>query len=212
MAPSPITSWQIEGEKKWKQWQIFSSWALKSLNGDFSHEIRRQFLLGGNAITNLHCIRKQKQHFTDKGPYSQGYGLSSSHLWMRELDSKEGREQKNWCFQIVLLEKILQSPLDSKVVKPINPKGNQPWIYSLEGLMPKLKLQYFGHLMWRADSLKRPWCWERLKAGGGDNRGWDVWMASLTQWNEFEQTLGDSEGQGSLECCNPWGHKKSDMT
>ena len=79
-----------------------------------------------------------------------------------------------WCWR-----RLLRVPLDSKAIKPINPKGNQPW-YSLERLM--LKLQYFGHLMQRADSLERPWGWERVTAREGGDRGWDGWMASLTQW------------------------------
>ena len=88
---------------------------------------------------------------------------------------------KNWCFWTVVLEKTLEGPLDCMEIKPVNPKGKQPW-NSLEGLMLKLKLQYFGHLMRRTDSLERPWCWERLKAGGeGDDRGWGGWMASPTR-------------------------------
>ena len=76
----------------------------------------------------------------------------------------------------------LESPLDCKEIKPVYPKGNHSE-YSLEGLMLKLILQYFGHLMQRNDSLETPWCWERLKAGGeGNGRGWDGWMASPTQW------------------------------
>ena len=75
---------------------------------------------------------------------------------MWELDHNEGRELKYWCFQTVVLEKTLESPLDSKEVKPINPKGNQPWrVDSLEGLMLKLKIQYFGNLMWRVSSLEK---------------------------------------------------------
>ena len=83
--------------------------------------------------------------------------------------------------------------------------------YSLEGLMLKLKLQYFGHLMQRADSF--PWCWERLKAGGeGDDRGWDGWMASPTQWTWVWVSSGSWWWTGSLACCSPWGCKGSDMT
>ena len=74
------------------------------------------------------CVEKQRHHFADKGPYSQGYGLSSSHVQMWELDHKKGRVPKNWGFQIVVLEKTPESPLDSKEMKPVNPKGNQPWI------------------------------------------------------------------------------------
>ena len=75
------------------------------------------------------CIKKQRQHFADKGPYSQSYGFSSSHLWLWELDHKEGWALKSWCFQTVVLEKTLASPLDSKKIKTVNPKGNQPWIF-----------------------------------------------------------------------------------
>ena len=79
--------------------------------------------------------------------------------------------------------------------------------------MLRLKLQYFGHLMWRISSLEIHWCWERLKAGGeGDDRGWDGWTASTTQWTWVWANPGDSERQGSLACCSPWGHKESDMT
>ena len=128
------------------------------------------------------CIKKQRHHFAYKCPRSQSYGFSSGHAWMWELDHKAGWMPKNWGFHTVVLEKTLESHLESKEIKPDNPKGNQLWI-SLEGLMLKLKLQYFGHLMWRANSWKRPWCWETLRTGGewGDRR-WDDWMASLTQW------------------------------
>ena len=96
-------------------------------------------------------------------------------------DYKESWVMKNGCFWTVEVEKPLESPLDFKEIQPVYPKGDQSWC-SLEGVMLKLKLQYFDHLLQRADSLKRPWCWARLKAGGeGDNRGWDGWMASPTQ-------------------------------
>ena len=79
--------------------------------------------------------------------------------------------------------------------------------------MLKLKLQYFGHLMRRADSPEKTVMLGRLKAGRVEgNRGWDDWMTSLTQWTWVEQTLEDSEGQGSLACCSPWDHKESDIT
>ena len=94
-------------------------------------------------------IKKQRHYFTNKGSYNQCYGVSSSHIWMWELDHKESWVPKNWCFWTVALENTLESPLDCKKIKPVNAKGNE---YSLEGLMLKLKLQYFGHLMWRTDS------------------------------------------------------------
>ena len=98
-------------------------------------------------------VKKQRCYFANKGPSSQSYGFSSGHVWMWELDYKESwAEPKNWSFWTVVLEETLESPLDGKELKPVNPKGNQSWI-SLERLMMKLKLQYFGHLMWRSDSL-----------------------------------------------------------
>ena len=106
-----------------------------------------------------------------------------SNVWMWELDYKESWAQRDWCFWTVVLEKTPESPLDCREIQPVHPNGNRPE-YSLEALMLKLKLQYSGHLMWRADSLEKTfWCWERLKAAGeGDDRGWDGWMASPTRW------------------------------
>ena len=97
-------------------------------------------------------MKKQRHHFADKGLNSQSYGFSYSHVWIWELNHKEGRVPKNWCFWTVVLEKTLESPLKSKeiilsILKEISSE------YSLEGLMLKRKLQYIGHLMWRADSL-----------------------------------------------------------
>ena len=127
------------------------------------------------------CIKKQRHHLAGKGPSSQGYGFSSNRVWMWELDHKEHWVLKNWCFRIMVLEKTLESPLICKEIKPILKEINPE--YSLEGLMLKLKLQYFGHPMQRTDSLEKTWCWERLKAGGeGDDRGWDGWIALPTQW------------------------------
>ena len=99
-------------------------------------------------------IKKQRHYFANKGPSSQSYGVSSSHVWIWELDYKESWAPKKWCFWTVVLQKTLESSLDCKEIKPVNPKGDQPE-HSLEGLMLKLKLQYFGYLMQRTDSLKK---------------------------------------------------------
>ena len=102
---------------------------------------------------------------------------------MWELDYKESSVLKNWCFWTVVLEKTLESPLDCTEIKPVNHKGNQSWIF-MEGLMLKLKLQYFSHLMRRTNSFEKTLMWVRLMAGGaGDSRGWVGWMASPTQWS-----------------------------
>ena len=99
-------------------------------NGDCSHETERHLLLGRKAMTNLHSLLKRGDtYFADKGPYNQSYGFSSNHVWMLELDHKEGWMPKNWCFWTVVLEKTLESPLDCKEITPVNPKENQSWIF-----------------------------------------------------------------------------------
>ena len=104
-------------------------------------------------------------------------------VWMWELDYKESWVMKNWCFWTVVLEKTLESPLDCKEIQPVHSKGNQSWIFigrtDAEAETPILLATWCEQLT----HLKRPWCWERLNAGGeGDNRGWNGWMASPTQW------------------------------
>ena len=119
---------------------------------------------------------------------------------------------KNWCFWTVVLEKTLESPLDSEEIQPVHPKGDQSWVF-------------FGRTDAEADSntlatsceelihLKRPWCWERLKAGGKrDDREWDGWMASLTQWTCVWVGARNWSWQGSLAYCSSWGCKESDTT
>ena len=100
---------------------------------------------------------------------------------MWELDHIEGWVVKNWCLRIVVLEKTLESPWDSKDIKPVNPKGSQPWIFTGRTVL-KLKLLCFSHLMWRANSLEKTMMLGKTEAGGeGGFREWDGWMASLTQ-------------------------------
>ena len=121
-------------------------------SNDCSHQIKTLAPWKKSYYQPRQHIKKQRYHFADKGLYSQSYGFSSSHVQLWELDLKEGWAPKNWCFQTVL-EKTFESSLNSKEIKLVNPKGNPG--YSLEGLMLKLKLQYFGHLMQRADSLEK---------------------------------------------------------
>jgi len=96
---------------------------------DGSNEIKRCLLLGRKAMTNLDNILQNRHHFANKGRYSQSYVFLSSHVLMWELDHKDGWVPKNWCFWIVMLEKTFESLLDSKEIKPVNPKGYQPWIF-----------------------------------------------------------------------------------
>ena len=127
-------------------------------------------------------MQNLRHYFANKGPSSQGYDFSSGHVWMWDLDCEEGWVLKNWFFWTVVLEKTLESPLDCKEIQPVHSKEDPFWVF-MEGLMLKLKLQYFGHLIWRVTHWKRLWCWEGLVAGGeGDDRGWDDCMASPTRW------------------------------
>ena len=126
MATTLITSWQIDREKVetvtdfiWLGYEI-------TVDGDSSQKIKRCLLLGRK--TRQH-IKNQRHHFADKDPYSQSCGFSSSHVQMWELDHKEAWVLNNWCFWTVVLEKTLESPLDSREMKPVNPKGDQPWIF-----------------------------------------------------------------------------------
>ena len=120
-------------------------------------------------MTYLDHTLKSTAIFTDKGLYSQSYGFSSSQVWTWELNHQWNWMPKNWCFWIMVLEKTFESLLDSKELKLVNPKGNQPE-YSLEGLMLKLKLQYFGLLMQRIDSLEKTLMFGKIE--GGRIRGW----------------------------------------
>ena len=120
--------------------------------------------------------RKLIHHFADKGLYSQSYGFSSSHVWMWELDHKEGWTPKNWCFQTVVLKKILESPLDCKEVKPVNPKGYQPWIF-IGRTDTEAETTTLWPLDWRANLLEKT-----LLLGKIEGRVRDSWMPSSTQW------------------------------
>ena len=157
-------------------------------------------------------IKKQKHHFADRGPYSQSYGFSSSHVRMWELDHKEGWVPTNRCFRTVMLEKTLESPLDSKEILPVNPKRNQPWIFigrtDAEAEAPVLwspdaKSQLIG----KDPDARKDWRQEEKRATEDEMVGWHHRLNG----HEFEQTPGDGEGQRSLAWCK-WGHKELGMT
>ena len=123
--------------------------------------------------------KKQRHFIANKGPSNQAYGFSSSHIWMWELDHKESWASKNWCFWTVVLKKTLENPLDCKKVQPVHPKEISPE-YSLEGLMLKLKLQYFGHLMRRISPLEKTLFLEKIE--GRRRRRWQrmKWLYGIT--------------------------------
>ena len=118
-----------------------------------------------------------------KGPFRQSYGFSSGHVWMWELDHKENWVPKNWCFWTVVLEKTLESPLECKEIQPVHPKRSSALSVHWKDWCWSWKSNTLATWCGELTHLKRPWCWERLKAGGeGDDRGWDGWLGSLTQW------------------------------
>ena len=142
--------------------------------------------------------------------HSQSYGFSSSHVWVWELDYKEGWTLKNWCFWIVVLVKTLKSSLGCKDIKPINPKGNQSWILirSTDAEAPILwPPDAKSHLIAKDTDAGKDWGQEQ-RVKKDEMIGWHHWLNG----HEFEQTPGDSKGQGSLACWSPWGHKEWDTT
>ena len=198
MASGPIILWQIDGEKVEAVTDLFtwsqkSLWMVTAALWKESYDKLRQH------------IKKQRHHFPDRGLYSQKYGFSFSHVWMWELDHKEDREPKNWCFWIVVLGKTLASPLDCNEIKPVNPKGDQPWIF-----IGRTDAKAEAPVLWQPDE-------KSLVIGKDPDDGKD-WMQKekgmaedemvrkhhQLNGNEFEQTPRDSEWQGS-----PWSGKES---
>ena len=204
MASSPITSWQIDGETMETVRDFILGGSKITAFGDCSHEIRRHLLLWRKAITNLDRILKSRDiTLLTKVCLVEVmvflvvmYGCESWIIKKAECQRIDAFEL--WCWR-----RLLRVPWTAKRSNQSTIQEIIPWC-SLEGLMLKLKLQYFGHLMQRTDSLERPWCWERLKAGGeGDDRGWDGWMASLTQWTWVWASSGSwwwTWKPGMLQC------------
>ena len=156
-------------------------------------------------------IKKQRHYFADKSPSSQSYGFSSSHVWMWELDYKESWGPENRSFWTVVLEKTLQSPLDCKEIKPVNPKRNQHWI-----LIGRSDAE--GSILWSPDM--KSWLTGKDSDAGKDwrlneKRAAEAAMArQITDsmdmnLSKLRETVNDS---GNLEFCSPWGHKELDMT
>ena len=155
-------------------------------------------------------IKKQRHYFAKKCLSSRSYGFYHSHVWMRELDHKEGK--KNWCFWTVLL-KTFGSLLDCKDIQPVHPKGNQSWIF-----IGRTDAEAETPILWPPDA--KNWLFGKDPDGGKDWRQEDKGTTEdeMVGWHHrldghgFEQALGVGDGQGSLVCCRPWGCKKLDMT
>ena len=210
-ASGPITSWQIDREIMKTVTNFILGGSKITADGDCSHEIKRHLLLGRNVMTNLDSTLKSRDITLPAS--SQSYGFSSSHIWMWELDHKEGWALKNWCFWTVVLEKTFQSPLDCKEIKPVNPKGNQFWIF-IGRTDAEAEAPIFGppdaksRLIRKDPNAGKDWSQEEKGTTEDELVGWHHWLDG----HVFEQALGDSEGQRSLACYSPWGHKELDVT
>ena len=181
MASSPITSWQIDGETVETVADFIFGGSKITADGDYSHEIKRCLFLGRKSYDQpRQHIQKQRHYFANKGPFSQGYGFSSGRVWMWESDCEESWAPKNWRPWTVVLEKTLESPLDCKEIQPVHPKGDQSWVF-----IGRTDVEAQTPILWPPDAKswliwKRPWCWERLRAGEGDEEdemvGWHHWL------------------------------------
>ena len=168
-----------------------------------------------NPCPNMYLLLLASYHFAfwaDKSPYSQNYHFSSCHLWMWELDHKEGHAP-NWWFQIVGLEKTLESPLKIKAIKSVNPNRNQSWIFigsiDAEAEVPILWPSDVKNWLIRKDPDDgKYWGQEEKRITENEMAGWHHWLNG----HELEPTPGDSEGQGILAYFSSWGRKQSDTT
>ena len=170
--------------KQWKQWQtLFWVGSKITADGDCSVNIKTLTPWTESYDQPRQYIKKQRHYFANKGLSSQSHGFSRSHVWMWELDYKESWVPKNWCFWTVVLEKTLESPLDFKEIQPVHPKGDQSQVLigrtDAEAETPILWLPDAKNwLIWKDPDAGKDW----RQGGEGDDRGWDSWMASLTQW------------------------------
>ena len=211
MASGPITSWQIDGETVETVSDFILGSSKITADGDCSHEITPWKKSYDKPRQH---IKKQRYYFANKGPSSQSYGFSSSHVWMLELDHKESWVLKNWCFWTAVLEKTLEGPLDYKEVKPVHPKGNQPWIFTgrtdAEAEVPILrppdaKNRVIGKI---ADAGKD---WRQEEKGTIEEEMDE--FDGIT--NSIDMSLFKLKGlvmEGNLACSSPWGLKELERT
>ena len=206
MASSPITSWQIDGETVETVADFILGGPKITADGDCSHEIKRRLLLGRKVMTNIGSILKSRDIICHKGPSSQGYGFSSSHVWIWELEYKESWVLKNWCFWTVVLEKTLESPLDCKEIQPVHPKGDQSWVFiartDVEGETPILVKSW---LTGKDPDAGKDWGQEERGMTEDEMVGWHHQLDG----HGFGWTPGVGDG---LAWCSSRGCKESDTT
>ena len=207
MASEPITSWQTM-ETMETVTDFFWEGAPKSLQMVTAAMKLRHLLLGRKVMTNQDSIFKSRDITLPtkvclvKAMVFPVVMCGCESWTVKKAECRRIDAFELWCWGRLLRVPWTAGRSNQSILKEIIPE------YSLGGLMLKLKLQYFGHLIQRTDHWKRPWCCERLKAGGKwDDRGWDDWMASLTLWTWVWINSGVDDGQGSLARCSLWGYK-----
>ena len=201
MASGPITSWEIDGETV----SDFILGGFKiTADSDCSHEIKRHLLLGRKVMTNLDSIFKSRD-ITNKCPSSQGYGFSSGHVWIWELDCKESWAPRIHAFELWCWRRLLRVPWTARRA---NPKGDQSWVF-----IGRTDIEAETPILWSPDAKDpdagKDWRQEEKKGMTEDEMvGWHHQLNG----HDFEETQGDSDGQRCLVCCSPRGRKESDMT
>ena len=189
--------------KQWKQWQTLFL-GLQNHYGQWLQPWISKTLAPWKKSYDKprEHIKKQRHYLADKGPFSQSFGFSSSHVWMWEFDHNEGWALKNRCLWTVVLEKTLAIPLDWKDIKPVNPKGNQTWIFfgrtDAEAEAPTLWPPVARDQLIRQD----PDAGKDLRQEKGKRITEDEMVEWHHRLNRHEQTMGDGEGQASLACCS----------
>ena len=193
--------------------RVFIFWGSKiTADGDCRHEIKGHLPLGRKAMTNRDNMLKSRDiTLLIKAHLVKANGFSSSHVWMWELDNKESWAPKNWCFLTVVLEETLESPLDCKEIQPVNPQGNESWVF-----IGRTDAEVETSIIWPPDV--KNWLigkdpdagkdWRQEKKGTTEDEmvGWHHQIDG----HEFDQAPGVGDGQRSLACCSPWDCKELD--
>ena len=210
MVSDPITSWQIDGETVAEF--IFLDSKITA-DGDCSHKIKRQLLLRRKVMTNLDNMLRSRDVTLPTNVCLVEAMVFLVVVWMWELDCEESLVPKNWCFWTVVLEKTLESPLDCKEIQPVHPKGDQSWVFiggtDVEAEAPILcPPDAESWLTVKDPDAGKDWG----QKGKGMTEDEAVGWHHQHNGHESELTPGDGEGQGSLACCCPWGHKELNMT
>ena len=189
-----------------------------TVDGDCSHEIRRHLLLGRRAMTNLDSVLKSRHYSADKGPYGQGYGLPSGRVQLWESDCKEAWVPKNWCLLTVVLEKTPESPLDSKEIKPVSLKGDQPWIFTgrTEAKAEASVFWSFDANRWltgRVPDAGKDWGQKGKRASEDEMARWHHWLQWTWTWansGRWRRTgrPGMLQGMGSQRVRHDWATER----